>query len=78
MLKNSAAILTEAVRLSQDMIGRLLSAGVDLFQLSFSHVTQADNAVVAEYILGSVHSLTHPMGELGRQIFVICTMVLLA
>ena len=50
MLKNSAAILTEAVRLSQEMIGRLLSAGVDLFQLNFSHVTQAYHVVVAEHI----------------------------
>jgi hypothetical protein len=32
------------------MIGRLLSAGVGLFDLNFSHGAQADHAVVAEPI----------------------------
>ena len=32
------------------MIGRLVSAGVHLFQLNFSHATPADHAVVADHI----------------------------
>jgi len=35
---------------SQDMIGRLLSAGVDVFRLNFSHGAQADHALVAQHI----------------------------
>ena len=65
MLKNSAAILTEAVRLSQDMIGRLLSAGVDLFQLNFSHVTQPDHVVVAEHIRRQRAFAGTPNGGIG-------------
>ena len=32
------------------MIGRLLSAGVDVFRLNFSHGAQADHALVAQHI----------------------------
>ena len=35
---------------SQDMIGRLLGAGVDVFRLNFSHGAQADHALVAQHI----------------------------
>ena len=35
---------------SQDMIGRLLGAGVDVFRLNFSHGAQADHAQVAQHI----------------------------
>ena len=35
---------------SQDMIGRLLEAGVDVFRLNFSHGAQADHAQVAQHI----------------------------
>ena len=35
---------------SQEMIGRLLSAGVDVFRLNFSHGAQADHALVAQHI----------------------------
>ena len=35
---------------SQDMIGRLLGAGVDVFRLNFSHGAQADHAQVARHI----------------------------
>ena len=35
---------------SQDMIGRLLSVGVDVFRLNFSHGAQADHAQVARHI----------------------------
>ena len=35
---------------SQDMIGRLLAAGVDVFRLNFSHGAQADHAQVARFI----------------------------
>ena len=35
---------------SQDMIGRLLSAGVDVFRLNFSHGSQADHAQAARHI----------------------------
>ena len=35
---------------SQDMIGRLLGAGVDVFRLNFSHGAQADHAQVAKHI----------------------------
>ena len=35
---------------SQDMIGRLLGAGVDVFRLNFSHGAQADHALVARHI----------------------------
>ena len=34
----------------QDMIGRLLGAGVDVFRLNFSHGTQSDHAQVAQHI----------------------------
>ena len=34
---------------SQDMIGRLLGAGVDVFRLNFSHGAQADHAQVAQH-----------------------------
>ena len=59
------------------MIGRLLSVGVDLFQLNFSHVAQADHEWQSRSGT-SVHSQAHPPGELGHRIFVICIMVLLA
>ena len=36
--------------LSQDMIGRLLGAGVDVFRLNFSHGDQADHVQVARHI----------------------------
>ena len=32
------------------MIGRLLSAGVDPFQLNFGHVAQTDHVMVAQHI----------------------------
>jgi len=35
---------------NQDMIGRLLGAGVDVFRLNFSHGAKADHAEVAQYI----------------------------
>ena len=35
---------------SQDMIGRLLGAGVDVFRLNFSHGDQADHVQVARHI----------------------------
>ena len=35
---------------SQDMIGRLLSAGVDVFRLNFSHGAQSDHIKVAQHI----------------------------
>ncbi len=35
---------------SQDMIGRLLEAGVDVFRLNFSHGAQADHAQVGQHI----------------------------
>ena len=35
---------------SQDMIGRLLGAGVDVFRLNFSHGAQSDHAKVAQHI----------------------------
>ena len=35
---------------NQDMIGRLLSAGVDVFRLNFSHGAQADHIQVAQHI----------------------------
>ena len=35
---------------SQDMIGRLLGAGVDVFRLNFSHGAQANHAQVAQHI----------------------------
>ena len=35
---------------SQDMIGRLLGAGFDVFRLNFSHGAQADHAQVAQHI----------------------------
>ena len=59
------------------MIGRLLSVGVDLFQLNFSHVAQADHEWQSRSGT-SVHSQAHPPRELGHRIFVICIMVLLA
>ena len=59
------------------MIGRLLSVGVDLFQLNFSNVAQADHEWQSTSG-ASVHSQAHPLGELGRRIFVICITVLLA
>ena len=59
------------------MIGRLLSVGVDLFHLNFSHIAEADHEWQSRSG-ASVHSQAHPMGELGRRIFVICITVLLA
>jgi pyruvate kinase len=35
---------------SQDMIGRLLRAGVDVFRLNFSHGLQSDHIQVAQHI----------------------------
>ena len=35
---------------NQDMIGRLLSAGVDVFRLNFSHGAQSDHIQVAQHI----------------------------
>ena len=76
-LNISAAILTIAVRLGQDMIGRLLGSGVNLFKLNFNHLAQAEHEWRSRSS-ASVHSQAHQMGELGRQIFVIRIMVLLA
>ena len=54
------------------MTGRLLSAGVDLFQLNLSHVAQADHEVMAEQIrLQRAVSGTHN-GRIGPSI--ICNM----
>ena len=74
----SAAILTVAVRQSQHMIDKVLSAAMDLFQLSFSHVAQADHAVVAEHIRRQHAFAGTPHGELGRRLFVIGNKVFLA
>ena len=74
----SVATLAATVRQSQDMIGRLLSAGVDPFQLNFGHAAQTDHAMVAQYIRRQRAFAGKPDRELGRLIFVIYIMVLFA
>ena len=58
------------------MIGRLLSTGVDLFQLNFSHVARADHQVVTEQIRRQRAFSGTPNGRIGPSN--ICNMVLLA
>jgi len=47
------------------MIGRLLSARVDVFHLNFSHVAQADHGVAAEHLRPQRALATAPDGEIG-------------
>ena len=57
-----AGILTVAVNQSQGMIGRLLSARVDVFHPNFSHFVQADHVVVAEHLRRQRALATAPDG----------------
>ena len=47
------------------MIGRLLSARVDVFHLNFSHVAQADHVVVAEHLRPHCALASAPDGGIG-------------